>query len=233
MTTFPLTESESATPVGDELADAGTGHSTTELLESCLAGIDGGRSQTVASATRQYRSGSYLGDLLLRLANDRNAFPATARSGHLRDAGTSDADSNPVPARETPEQHTAAPDNRRAFPRSASECVVSVHRCKPDAPVRWVEKDWLLHASRLHGQLRDISMSGVAFSMAEPIEPNEILMLRIANPQLGTSVDSLGRVVRVTHEADLMFVVFLRFDRKLAFDQISPLRLQFSAESVV
>ena len=75
-------------------------------------------------------------------------------------------------------------------------------------------------------------MSGMSFSLIGSVKPAEILMLRIRNPQLRTSVDALGRVVRVTQTSDGTCMAFVRFEKKLALDQISPLRLQIAEEAV-
>eukprot|EP00913_Durusdinium_trenchii_P028401 g26629.t1 len=113
--------------------------------------------------------------------------------------------------------------NRRTYPRRLSECQVAIHRCQRDAPVRWVEKDWLLHASKTHGFLRDISMSGVSLTVAERFEAGDVLMLRISNPKLGTSVDTAGRVVaelnqRLQHANGFRDRVFHQHD----FDHVFP-----------
>lgn len=167
----------------------------------------------------QTAAGSLLGDSLLRLSRQERSLPDTAE---------------PVmPPTSVAKEDTPPTKNRRRFPRHESGCRVQFHRCGINAPHRWSQKDWLLHATSNVGILCDVSMAGLAFSYRDSLEVDETIMLRISSPKLGTQVDTVGRVMRSTDEGDANWTIYCKLDRKLTLDQIQPLRLQFSSNAVV
>lgn len=178
-------------------------------------------------------SSSVLERALLRLLFAKeNAGPphlCTESGGRLPGRGVGhERHSDQPPIREASRE--ARRTERRAFPRRDSGCVIYVHRWGGNSRPNRYEAEWLLHASRLKGELIDISMNGVAFVLSEQVEMEERLLLRMANHSLDTSVDASATVVRTVWDGESRFKVVCRFDRNLSFEQVHALG-QHLAES--
>lgn len=231
MTTLPIGDWDPTSLDDEAVTDDAADALRTQVAGSATCADD--RTVPVAGRkTSRFRSGSYLGDRLLQLAAERFGQPCRESEQHqavqaVTESVGADADRETVT--ETARLAEEQSRNRRSYPRRLSECQVTLHRCEPGAPIRWIEKDWLLHSATLHGVLRDISMSGVALSVDEPFRTDDMVMVRISNSQFGTSVDTAGRVMRVSRSSEGYDVV-LQLTKNLTLDEITPLRLQFSPE---
>jgi hypothetical protein len=111
---------------------------------------------------------------------------------------------------------------RRAFPRRDSECTVLVHRIAPGTSLDPLNIDWLIHSSKLKGNLVDISMNGVAFQLPEPVDMDERLWLRLVHRMRGF-VDAPGTVIRISPRGDGQWKVVCRLDDNLTFEQVHTL----------
>lgn len=115
------------------------------------------------------------------------------------------------------------PVERRHFPRRQSQSAVSV-RC-PAGPRTGnsQQTEWLLHSSRLKGQIVDVGMQGVAFYLSEPIEIGSTITLRLSNSRLDTSFDVLARVMRVSSDGPEGWKIVCRFVKQLSLEQVHAL----------
>ena len=96
-------------------------------------------------------------------------------------------------------------DDRRALPRRLGDCQLVAHPLDGEYPPRNTE--WMLHAAQWTGPLVNISLSAVAFQLDRSVAIGTTLLLRITNPQLGSCVESLGRVERVSTIRDTHIIV--------------------------
>lgn len=171
------------------------------------------------------RSGrSRLGEALVRLYREDRTGVARAPSAIAPRPAVPTTDEEPSGRKS--ERLSRKETDRRAFPRRDSGCVVSVCHRKGDSPINQQRMAWMLHASRTKGTLVDISMNGVAFLMEtadEPIEPDDRVLLRITNRRFDRHVDTTGRVVRASADETGGWRVVCRFDKQLAFDEVSTL----------
>lgn len=117
------------------------------------------------------------------------------------------------------EAKSAAVSDRRRFPRHESGCVVSVCQCGQTIPLNRVTWKWRLHASRMRGDLLDISMSGLAIMLAEQLPVDEHILLRIRNPRMDQSIDCGARVIR-TIAAEGGWKTVCEFQEPLTLDTI-------------
>lgn len=88
------------------------------------------------------------------------------------------------------------PADRRRLPRHESGCVVAVCRCGQTIPMNRVTWKWRLHASRLKGDLLDISLTGLAIALSNQLPADEHILLQIRNSRLDQSIDCSARVIR-------------------------------------
>lgn len=112
---------------------------------------------------------------------------------------------------------------RRAFPRRDSGSTVSIHRPRDQAAMSGQETSWLHHASRLKGSLMDVSMSGAALRMAEPLDQGEIILLRLSNRRFDVSVDRKATVLRCLPDGEGSWKIVCQYDSKLTFEQVDVL----------
>jgi hypothetical protein len=123
--------------------------------------------------------------------------------------------------------------DRRLLPRRESECVVSVCRCQIEERLTAQRIAWMLHATKLKGQLVDVSMSGVAFHLMEPLTAGSRILLRISNRTLDKKVDASATILRSRAASEGGWDVVCRFNKNLTFDQIRTVgRSLFSATIV-
>jgi hypothetical protein len=123
--------------------------------------------------------------------------------------------------------------DRREFPRRESGCSVAVCRRNATKSLTAQEIDWQLHAGRLQGTLFDISMSGLAFSLSEPLQPGEELRVRIRQRPLEQGVDANATVIRVVEGQSGQWNVYCRLLRKLQLEQVQQLGKQILPSAVV
>ena len=108
--------------------------------------------------------------------------------------------------------------DRREFPRRISACRIAV--CRIDNADAFTPRTaWMLHSTKLKGNLVDISMNGVRFSLSEQFQPDEQLALRITNQHFD-NIDAVGTVVRSEQGENGRWFVVCAFQSKLTFDQM-------------
>jgi len=123
--------------------------------------------------------------------------------------------------------------DRRQLPRRESECVVAVVRCLPDERLTAERISWKLHAARFKGQLFDVSMSGIALYLPEPLEPGEKVLLRISNLTIDRYVDTAAIVLRCRPSVEGGCNVVCRFQKNLSFPQIHIVGRSLFASTIV
>jgi len=132
----------------------------------------------------------------------------------------------------------ASPDalsgmDRRKLPRRESECVVSVYRCRGDERPMPDRIAWLLHATKLKGQLIDVSMSGAALHLMESLAPGSRILLRISNRTIDKHVDASAMILRSREASDAGYDMVCRFEKKLTFEQIHAVGRSLFAATIV
>lgn len=90
-----------------------------------------------------------------------------------------------------------------------------------------------MQGSKLRGGLVDVSMSGVAFNLPEPLAPKTRVVLRIINRVLGKEVDATAKVLRCLDAAEGGVTVVCRFDRNLSFKQVHLIGRSLCAATIV
>lgn len=110
---------------------------------------------------------------------------------------------------------------RRQFPRRDSGCTVKMH-VLGENETQGDERhtDWLLRSSPVGAELLDISMSGLALEVTEPVPENARLLLRLENRQFDRRLDTIAVVLRCEIEPDGSRRIVCRFERKLSFEQV-------------
>ena len=122
--------------------------------------------------------------------------------------------------------------DRRAHPRRESGCTVTVCRRPPHASLTAQQISWLLHAGHLKGRLIDVSMSGMALQIPEPLESGTMIFLRVANRNFDHNVDAVGQVLRCTpHEGQ--WHVVCRLDQTLTFEQVHRIGKHLFTSTIV
>ncbi len=138
---------------------------------------------------------------------------------------------NPTTPASQPAAATSGRD-RRAFPRRPSECGVAVFRLSERGHVG-AQHDWLLHGTKVRGELLDVSMNGVAFLIGRPVERGETLLLRLHNRRTNYVADCRADVLRALPTDDKRWKVVCRFARHLTFEQVCALGRQLFETAVV
>ncbi len=114
-------------------------------------------------------------------------------------------------------------EDRRAFPRRQSECLVTVlHRCETQH-LKPRETDCLLQNGRLVGRLLDISQTGLCLMLGEVIADNSELVLRISNQHLNRHVDASAQVIHSQHAGHGRFSIHCRVLRDFNLSELQDL----------
>lgn len=123
--------------------------------------------------------------------------------------------------------------DRRKLPRRESDCQVAVCLCKTEERMTAERIAWLLHATQLKGSLIDVSMSGISFSMSDPLPADAKILLRIKNYTIDQHVDAAAIVLRSSEAAEGDWNVVCRFHKNLTFEQIHVVGRSLFAATIV
>lgn len=128
---------------------------------------------------------------------------------------------------------TPNPRDRRAHPRRESGCQVAV--CPRSAQCNLTPQhiEWALHAAELKGRLVDVSMSGLAMELAEPIEAQTQVYMRISNRNLDRKIDTCGRILRCVENEAGQWNLVCRLEKNLSFEQLHYLGKHLFASTIV
>lgn len=122
---------------------------------------------------------------------------------------------------------------RRKLPRRESECVVSICLCQGEERLTADRIAWLLHSTKLKGQLIDVSMSGVAFHFKESLAAGSRILLRISNRTIDKQVDTSATILRFRAVRDGGWDMVCRFEKNLTFEQIHTVGRSLFAATIV
>lgn len=116
------------------------------------------------------------------------------------------------------------PADRRDLPRRTSAARVSIcPRRRSSDKLTLQERTWQLHATRLSGELDDISLNAVAFWSNETLNTGDRLDLRLTDKVLLKSLDVSAEIVRISKSSrhgNAEQRIVCRLLRKLSYDEI-------------
>lgn len=116
----------------------------------------------------------------------------------------------------TPETPNA---DQRQFPRRTAAGLVTLVRSSPDMPLDRATTDWLLRTSGLTGELVDLSRSGVALVLVQPLELGDTVIVRLSQQDRPESLETAAEVIRVVDLGDQRWKIMARFAKPLGFDE--------------
>jgi hypothetical protein len=123
--------------------------------------------------------------------------------------------------------------DRRRLPRRESDCIVSICRCRGEERLTAERIAWMLHATKLKGQLIDVSMSGVGFYIKESLAAGSEILLRISNRMVDKQVDTSATIIRSRPVSKGGWDVVCRFHKNLTFEQIHTVGRSLFAATIV
>jgi hypothetical protein len=125
--------------------------------------------------------------------------------------------------------------DRRAYPRRESDGFVTV--CRRSSPSRLhcnsPELPWKIHASTLKGALIDVSVTGIALSLSEPLPTNAPLLLQVSSRHLAEPLEVAGSVLRCTALDGGQWRIICQLESRLTFEQVHLLGKQMFACAMV
>ena len=125
------------------------------------------------------------------------------------------------------------PKDRRAHPRRESGCEVSVCPCAAHEGMTPQQIEWALHSTELKGRLVDVSMSGLALELSDPVEAQSRVFLRISNRNLDRRIDTSARILRCTSGGAGHWNIVCRLEKNLSFEQLHYLGRHLFASTIV
>lgn len=147
----------------------------------------------------------------------------------------------PAPAPEAARTPSSKGMDRRAYPRRDSDGVVTV--CRRSVGNRLLQRSpnlsWNLHASELKGRLIDVSMTGMALTLAEPLPEGTPVSLQVSSRSLDRPAEVTGRVLRCIAidkrdgDEDSGWRLVCQLDDRLTFEQVHSLGKQMFAYTMV
>jgi len=111
-------------------------------------------------------------------------------------------------------------EERRAYPRRVSRCIVSLCQLGPMEQQGHLPLSWHLHNSNTRGHVAEISRNGLCVTLGRPMELKEHLCLKITNPMSGRNIIANATVVRQEAAGEGKWRVMCKFDRLLEFQQV-------------
>lgn len=127
-------------------------------------------------------------------------------------AGTAAKESieNPAPS--------PAADHRR-FPRRSAGGYVSVVRLPADSELTPEWTNWLMQTTGLTGELVDLSRSGLALLLLQPLSVGDVIVARLSQQDSAETLDVVAEVVRVVDLGDHRWKIMTQFQTPLEFDE--------------
>ena len=148
---------------------------------------------------------------------------------------------SPAPTPEPPRASNSIGMDRRAYPRRDSDGVVTV--CRRSVGNRLFQRSpnlsWNLHASELKGRLLDVSMTGMALTLSEPLPEGTPVSLQVTSRSLDQPAEVTGRVLRCIAldkrdgDEESGWRLVCQLDDRLTFEQVHSLGKQMFAYTMV
>ncbi len=113
-------------------------------------------------------------------------------------------------------------EDRRRFLRRYSTHLVRVLPAQ-DVSFTPQELDWALHHSPFRGQMKNISMNGVAFSLNTPLDLSAGVWLRLECRARDFAVIRSAHVTRVVPVSETEWIITCRFDRCVPYADVAQL----------
>jgi hypothetical protein len=110
-----------------------------------------------------------------------------------------------------------AADHRR-FPRRSAGGYVSVVRWLGDRELTPEWTDWLMQTTGLTGELVDLSRSGLALLLLQPLSVGDVVVARLSQQDSAETLDVIAEVVRVVDLGDHRWKIMTQFQTPLEFD---------------
>lgn len=122
-----------------------------------------------------------------------------------------------TPSDQTASQSATNVDHRR-FPRRTAGGFVSVVPYPADGKLTVEWTNWLMQTSGLTGELVDLSRSGLALLLLQPLAVGDVLVARLSQQESRETLDVIAEVVRVVDVGDQRWKIMTEFASPLEFD---------------
>jgi len=122
----------------------------------------------------------------------------------------------------TPVRPKSSAEDRRRFLRRFSTHLVRVLPAQ-DVSFTPQELDWALHHSPFRGQMKNISMNGVAFLLKQPMSISAGVWLRLECRARDFAVIRSAHVTRVFPVSETEWIITCRFDRCVPYADVAQL----------